>query len=283
MRAGRFFVLGVVLLLCGAARAQHVKTELLSDVSSMQAGKPFWLGVKLTINPGWHIYWKNPGDSGLPTRVKLNLPDGFTAGPLQYPTPRRFVLPGNIVCFGYENSVMLLAKVTPPAALPADFQGHFEAQVSWLVCSDVCIPGKETASLDLGASAAPHSPNRELFDDWISQLPANASSKDLKSSTIRIRYLPNSNNRNCTIELRWVRPAPDSADFFPSALDDYNFVNTQVSSSQDTTTIGFTLQPLAGKTPGPVTFEATVGYDQDGKRRGINISVALPLAKGNNH
>ena len=70
---------------------------------------------------------------------------------------------------------------------------------------------------------------------------------------------------------------------FDQALDDYNLVNTQVKSSEDTTVIGFMLQPLAGKTPGAITFDATVGYDQQGKRRGIDISVALPPVGGNNN
>src|SRR5580658_1441092 len=155
-------LLCAMIVLCATATqtlAGHVQVELLADVSAVQPGKPFWLGVKLTIDPGWHVYWKNPGDSGLPTRVKFSLPDGFTAGALEFPTPSRFVLPGNIVCFGYENSVLLLAKVTPPQTLPADSRSDCEAQVSWLVCSDVCIPGKASVSLTLGTSASPDSPN----------------------------------------------------------------------------------------------------------------------------
>ena len=280
----RFCALGIVLLLASAARADHVQADLLADVSSIQSGHPFWLGVRLNVDPGWHIYWNNPGDSGLPTRVKFNLPDGFTAGELQYPVPHRIVLPGNIVSFGYENTVMLLARITPPDNLPANFQGQFEAQISWLVCSEVCIPGKTTASLTLGSSASADSSNRELFDDWIGQLPVNAvQSSEVKSVTSEVVSATNPTSRNCTIEIKWNRSAPDSADFFPQALDDYNLVNTEVKSSQDTTVIGFTLQPLAGKIPAAITLDGTVGYEQDGKRRGINISVALPLVEGNNH
>src|SRR5271168_3908009 len=105
----RSFLCAIVLL-CSAAQAWagHVQAELLANVSEIQPGKPFWLGVHFVIDPSWHIYWKNPGDAGLPTRVKLTLPDGFTAGPLQFPTPSRFEQPGGIVIYGYENSVTLL-------------------------------------------------------------------------------------------------------------------------------------------------------------------------------
>src|ERR1700722_3147986 len=99
-------ILSIALLVCGlaaqASAAPHVQAELLANTSAIQPGKPFWLGVRLTIDPGWHVYWKNPGDAGLATRVKFTLPNGFSAGPLQFPTPHRFDQPGNIVAFGYE-------------------------------------------------------------------------------------------------------------------------------------------------------------------------------------
>src|SRR5580658_4906281 len=132
----RSVLCAMVVLFAAAAKASagHVQAEILADVSAIQLGKPFWLGVRLTIDSGWHVYWKNPGDAGLPTRVKLTLPPGFTAGPLQYPTPWRLDQPGGITVFGYEDSVLLLTQITPPATLPADFQGQFTAAVSWLVC-----------------------------------------------------------------------------------------------------------------------------------------------------
>ncbi|MGD0387852.1 MAG: protein-disulfide reductase DsbD domain-containing protein [Tepidisphaeraceae bacterium] len=286
-RACYFCVAALVSCLGVAeASAAHVQAELLANASAVQPGKPFWLGVRLSIDPGWHVYWKNPGDAGLPTRVNFSLPDGFTAGPLEFPTPRRFVQPGNIVAFGYEDSVMLLTKITPPPNLPADFQGRFQAAVSWLVCSDVCILGKATPSLALASSPSPVSANRELFDDWISQLPVNwADNREV--AAVHSRTTPGNANpsaRSCVLEIAWTHPAPKFVDFLPEALNDYNLLQTAVKSSQNTTVIGFTLETLAGKTPGPQTLQAVVGYlDKDGKRRGINISVALPAQDANNH
>ena len=71
----------------------HVQASLVADTTGVSVGKPFTVGVLLKIDPGWHIYWKNPGDAGLPTKVKWTLPDGFTAGELRYPTPHEFTLP----------------------------------------------------------------------------------------------------------------------------------------------------------------------------------------------
>src|SRR5438067_6037154 len=78
-----------------------VTATLLADVDSVKAGKPFTLGVLLKIKPGWHVYWKNPGDSGLPTRVTWKLPEGFTADELRFPIPTRFDQPGDIIGYGY--------------------------------------------------------------------------------------------------------------------------------------------------------------------------------------
>ncbi|MGD0462301.1 MAG: protein-disulfide reductase DsbD domain-containing protein [Tepidisphaeraceae bacterium] len=281
MAIGKSLALGVLCCLMAArASAAQVRAELLANVSSVQAGKPFWLGVRLSIDPGWHVYWKNPGDAGLPTRVTYTLPDGFSAGPLQFPTPLRYDQPGNIVAFGYENSVLLLTRVTPPANLPADFQGEFRAAVSWLVCSNVCIQGKQTVDLTLG-SATPASPaNQELFDDWIRQLPVDAGDCP-NVADVRSRA---DNTGECVIEITWRDGAADSVEFLPGVLEDYNISNTTVSTNDKTTVIRFKVQPLAGTAPPPTTLQAVVGYaSKEGKRRGVNVSLVLGPAGANNH
>ncbi len=151
-----------------------VKVELISDVATIKAGAPFTLGVRLAIKPAWHVYWKNPGDSGAPTRVKWDLPDGFKAGDLQYPVPRRIELPGDEVNYGYEDEVMLLTTITPPADLAPGKAIDLSADVSWLVCEKVCIPGKATAKLSLPCGDAATPANQDLFEKWRKRLPVPA-------------------------------------------------------------------------------------------------------------
>ncbi len=281
MATGRALALGVLCCLMAArASAAHVRAELLANVSSVQAGKPFWLGVRLSIDPGWHVYWKNPGDAGLPTRVAMTLPEGFSAGPLQFPTPHRYDQPGNIVAFGYEDSVLLLTRVTPPANLPADFQGEFRAAVSWLVCSNVCIPGKQTVDLTLGSAAGATPANRELFDDWIGQLPVDAGDcPDVADVRSRAE-----NTGEYVIEITWRDRPADSVEFLPGILEDYNISNTKVSTVGKMTVIHFSVQPLAGTAPPPTTLHAVVGHiSKEGKRRGVNVSLVLGPAGANNH
>ena len=92
--------------------------------------------VRLEPEPGWHTYWKNAGDTGSPTTVKWTLPEGWSAGPVQWPTPQRIDTDGT-VSFGYEGTVDLVVEIKRPAG--AD--GPIRARVDWLVCKDVCMAG----------------------------------------------------------------------------------------------------------------------------------------------
>ncbi|MFT5680409.1 MAG: hypothetical protein ACI8RZ_001315 [Myxococcota bacterium] len=117
------------------------------------AGGTSWVGVKYTVAPGWHIYWENPGETGIPTTVDLTLPEGFTVGPVQYPGPETFMMPGDLTNYGYEGEVVLLAELTAPAALPGD--GQIAAETHWLVCRpEQCIPGNTALTLSLDAMPA---------------------------------------------------------------------------------------------------------------------------------
>src|SRR2546423_1835502 len=84
-----------------------VKAELLADTDAIVPGKAFAVGVVFTIAPGWHVYWKNPGDSGLATRVEIVTPPGFSVSQVEYPVPTKFVQPGDLVAYGYADKLMM--------------------------------------------------------------------------------------------------------------------------------------------------------------------------------
>ena len=85
------------------------KVELLANVSAIKPGEPFTVGIRFTMQPHWHVYWLNPGDSGMPPQVKWKLPEGFTVSELQFPVPKKFEQPGDMVGYGYEDEVLLTA------------------------------------------------------------------------------------------------------------------------------------------------------------------------------
>ncbi len=154
--------------------ASAVKVQLLADTAGVQPGKAFDVGVLFTIGKGWHIYWKNPGDAGLATSVEWQLPEGFKAGPLRWPHPETFQQPGDIVGYGYEDSVLLVASVTPPKDLPAGKDVTISAKATWLGCQKVCVPGSEDLSVTLPTAASATPANRELFQQWEAKLPRMA-------------------------------------------------------------------------------------------------------------
>lgn len=148
------FALGLFLALAAplAARAQapatvkrpHVEVSLVSEAKGVRSGLPAWVALKFQIEPGWHLYWTNPGDSGLPAEVKWTLPEGWTAGALEWPTPERISV-GPLMNFGFENELWLLTALNPKVSSGSTVQ----AKAQWLVCRETCIPGKAELSLTL--------------------------------------------------------------------------------------------------------------------------------------
>src|SRR5690348_8567008 len=121
----------IVSPILAAKSATHVRAVLISEGNSIERGQPFTIGVRFTMNPGWHIYWKNPGDAGAPTRIKWTLPPGFDAGPIEWPAPQKIVAPA-VVSYGYENDALLMTKVQPSATLIAGDTVTIKADVNWL-------------------------------------------------------------------------------------------------------------------------------------------------------
>jgi len=131
---------------------ENVRAELVSEVSAVKPGEPFWVALRQTIRPKWHTYWKNPGDSGLPTEIKWTLPAGVTAEPIAWPAPHFFDI-GGIVNYGFQDDVMLLVRLTPAATI-AGTPLRIAAEANWLVCEDVCIPEEARLEITLPVAAA---------------------------------------------------------------------------------------------------------------------------------
>jgi thiol:disulfide interchange protein DsbD len=174
--------LGFILLTCATCtRAEgipipHGTLELVAENQWIAGGHDFDLGLHFQLEKGWHIYWINPGDSGEPPRVKWQLPEGVTAGALQWPTPRRLGTP-NIVDFGYQDAVTLIVPMHAERNLGLGEPAKIAAQVKVLVCREMCIPGSAQLSLVLpvkSESPAPDARTRNLFIAARKSLPRPA-------------------------------------------------------------------------------------------------------------
>jgi thiol:disulfide interchange protein len=131
----------------------QVRAELVAHApEGVGLGKPMWLGLKIDHQPHWHTYWKNPGDSGLPTVLEWSLPVGAAAGAIQWPTPRKLPI-GPLLNYGYEGTLLLPVALKLPAA-PSSETLDVKLHAEWLVCKDVCIPESGDFLLRLPVQAA---------------------------------------------------------------------------------------------------------------------------------
>ncbi|PZR71845.1 MAG: hypothetical protein DLM73_14965 [Chthoniobacterales bacterium] len=173
---GAIFAAVLLFGLAQPSRAQTyegrelVQASLLADVSAVVPGKPFTAGLLLKMAPHWHTYWKFSGDAGLPSEIKWNLPPGWKAGEIQWPIPFRMMDPGDIETYGYENEVMLLQEITPPASI-ADSSVKLSAEATWLVCEKLCIPGSAKLQVDLAVANQNAAANEEIFSRYRRSLP----------------------------------------------------------------------------------------------------------------
>lgn len=126
----------------------HLRVQLLSEYEQLRPGQPLTLGLRLEHDPHWHTYWVNPGDSGLPTRFRWSLPEGVEAGPILWPIPKRFDLPG-LVNLGYDGRTILLSELRLPADWPVGRPLAIRLRADWLICELECIPGDAELELEL--------------------------------------------------------------------------------------------------------------------------------------
>ena len=133
----------------------HVQAELVAHApDGVGPGRPLWLGLSISHQPDWHTYWKNPGDSGLPTQLQWTLPAGMDAGEIAWPVPRKIPI-GTLANYGYEGTVLLPVPltITPDFKMPLLASNASEVELklkaSWLVCRKECIPEEGEFALRL--------------------------------------------------------------------------------------------------------------------------------------
>ncbi len=153
----------------------RVVATLLSEVTHIRPGDTFWVGLRQQIAPGWHTYWRNPGDSGAPTTLTWHLPSGFSASDIRWPYPERIPY-GPLMNFGYHDDVLLLIALTAPADWQRD-EATLRVDGTWLVCEDICIPESGAFELTLPVRDGPVTKdpvNEAIFAAARQRLPQEA-------------------------------------------------------------------------------------------------------------
>jgi len=166
----------------------QVRAELMAFApEGVQPGKPVWVGLQIAHQPKWHTYWKNSGDSGLPTVLEWQLPAGITAGDIAWPTPKKIPI-GTLANYGYENTVLLPVPLT----VARNFNGEqldIKLKAAWLVCEKECIPqeGDFTLSIPSKSSTALQSQAfQAAFDSAPKPLAAGTSQIEVSGKAIKV-------------------------------------------------------------------------------------------------
>ena len=175
-----FLLLGWWVAGSGALRAETktvgpVEVAFIAEVEQVVPGQTFYVGLDFKLEPHWHLYWKNPGASGLPVEIEWQLPEGFSAGEIQWPAPERIEL-AELMNYGYEDTVTLMVPIQAPETLQTEEPVALQAEVFWLVCEEMCLPGDANLSLELPvelpvALESSRSAQAAVFDAARARLP----------------------------------------------------------------------------------------------------------------
>lgn len=168
----------------------HSDAVLVSNAQSVTPGSTVTIAVRLTLDPGWHTYWTNPGDAGLPLEVKWTLPAGVTAGPLRFPTPHLTPQPP-LMSYGYERELFVLTDLVVPATAAPGTALTIAGNAEWLACAEVCLPasGPLTMTLPVRASAGAATSWSDRIAETRRSLPADATGWRVKSWTTKTGYV----------------------------------------------------------------------------------------------
>lgn len=210
-----FFIVFLVstTILAGCKNSEPVKAQLISELKSIQPGQTFCVALRLEMAKQWHTYWKNPGDSGMPTKIEWNLPDGFRAGEIQWPYPQKIEIP-QVVSFGYEGEVFLLTEIKAPAAVEPDSTVKISAGVDWLACKEICVPGHADLMMSLPVKGEKPEPDKR----WVRRFTATRRNMPKKFSDWKI----NASAKNGQIFIHIIPPQ-----WFKKELADISFFPEQ--------------------------------------------------------
>jgi DsbC/DsbD-like thiol-disulfide interchange protein len=246
----------------------RVWARLVADSARLEPGGDVRIGVLLEMEPGWHVYWKNPGDSGLATEVRWSLPSGFEASDLRWPTPIHFVQPGDLTAYGYEGSVLLASDVRV-STVPAGAAPKVAAEVSWLACRDVCVLG--SASLE---QSWPLPVAEAAFDRWQTELPGGYPPFSVSTTG---GLAPGARKGELTIWLRWPEP-PGDVDLFPDAGEALKVSNVKVQTRGSLTRVDLAVTVLGSGADRPDGLAAVVAAEAPARSR-RSWKIAVPVSK----
>ncbi len=271
--------------LLGSAWAQGVPSAVVSTPQlraelvahapqGVQSGQTLWVGLQLTHQPEWHTYWRNPGDSGLPTQIELNLPVGITAGEVQWPLPHKQKA-GSLTNYGFEKTVLLAVPLTVSAQYKPNATQTLElqARANWLVCRLECIPQEGDFALRIPTNSS-FAPNAAAFEAVLAEQPQRLP--NIKATTrfeaqrlvLQVSGLP------ASVQGQTLSVFPETPELIESATEQHP--RASQSWQDGVWTVQLPLSHLRLNDPKQMGFLLTVGTST--ARQGFEVSAPVTQA-----
>jgi len=152
------------------ARQEVVQVEIVSNAEQIQPGQEFLIGVHFTIEPGWHIYWKEPGDAGLATSIEFSSSIPVEFSNLYWPPHKNFRQPGNVTGYGYSSEVVIYSKAQLNPKAVIDSQLSIKGKIDWLACKEICVLGSKELDFNIPIKNKAVVKNEELFTRFKGQI-----------------------------------------------------------------------------------------------------------------
>jgi hypothetical protein len=259
----------------GSGGNSQATATLFADVSSAATGTPFTVAVLLSITPGWHIYWQNPGDGGIGTRVQFTVPAGCTVSTPRFSVPRTFIMPGDIHNYGYEKSALVTAVVTPSKGIGGSIA--VSAVVDWLACDPkTCVPGKASMNVTIPiGKATPDAGSAGVLAAWADRMPEDSDKDPVVKSMTWLQNpaagaLPWTGTFSLTVD--WAR-TPNVVEWYPNPGENVLVKDISLTTRGTRTTVKFTAVANAQADLKAIGFPSVLAFDDDKGRHGIAVSV----------
>jgi thiol:disulfide interchange protein/DsbC/DsbD-like thiol-disulfide interchange protein len=255
---------------------QHTSVRLVADVASVQPGRNFVVGVIMKMDKGWHTYWKNSGEAGLPTTIDWELPEGLLADEIRWPLPEKHIEEGDVLTYGYSDETILLVPITVSRNLLTTSPVTLRATVNWLECERICVPGKSTVELKIPLSnASPHAANSALFARYLQQVPGPLAASSgirvnsvLKDQSVEIHVMGDGNRNR-------IVTGANAPDFFPEPIDKVTFGRTSMAAKDGGTVIRLPLT-ASERVTGPAVLRGVLVYSfEKGARQAVQLQIPL--------
>ncbi len=253
----------------------QLHAELLAHApQGVQAGQPLWVGLQLTHQPEWHTYWRNPGDSGLPTQIELNLPAGITAGDVQWPLPHKLKA-GNLTNYGFEKTVLLAVPLTVTKQFKTNATQVLDIQLhaNWLVCRLECIPQEGDFALRIPVNSSLAS-NAAAFEAVLTAQPKSLPNVKATTRFEAQRLVLQVSGLPASLEGKTLHVFPDTAELVASAAEQHP--SASQSWQGDAWTVQLPLSNLRLSDPKQIGFLLTTA--EGAERQGFAVSAPVTQA-----